>query len=119
MMLVTAAAGCLALIAAALLASPGGAAGTKPKVVRLGEYFYRPGTVTVRIGQPVVFVNVGKIDHTVADADAKGHVRSRLIKPHPLAHGARQEVVFRRPGTVHYLCTFHPTLMRGQIVVRR
>jgi plastocyanin len=119
MMLVTAAAGCLALTGAALVASPGGAAGTKPQVVRLGEYFFRPGTVTVRVGQPVVFVNVGKIEHTVADTDAKGTIRSRLIKPHPLAHGARQQVVFRHPGTVHYLCTFHPTLMRGRLVVRR
>ena len=115
--LTTAAAGALAFAGAGLVDSS--AAAPKATTVRLGEYFYRPRVVTVRVGQPVVFLNVGKIEHTVADSDAKGTIRSKLIKPRPLAHGARQRVVFRKPGAIHYLCTFHPTLMRGEIVVRR
>ena len=87
--------------------------------VRLGEYFYKPKVVTVHIGQPVRFVNVGKIEHTVADTDAKGSIRSRLIKPRPLAHGQVQTVRFAKPGRVLYLCTFHPTLMKGRIAVVR
>jgi plastocyanin len=113
---------CAALGASALSggapASAGGAT-LKPVTVRLGEFFFRPRVVTVHVGQQVRFVNVGKIQHTVADTDAHGNIRSKLIRPRPLAHGQVQIVRFARPGTVRYLCTFHPTLMRGRIVVVR
>ena len=64
-------------------------------------------------------MNVGKIPHTVADTDARGVIRSRLIKPRPLGHGQVQVVPFTKTGRVSYLRTFHPTLMKGRIVVVR
>jgi plastocyanin len=87
--------------------------------VKLGEYFYRPKHLTIHVGDRVRFVNVGKIEHTVADSTKSGTIRSRLIKPRPLGHGKSQTVMFRRAGTVYYVCTFHPALMRGVITVRR
>lgn len=99
--------------------SAGGTVARHPVTVRLGEYFYKPKVVTVHVGQAVRFVNVGKIEHTVADTNAKGAIRSRLIKPRPLAHGQVQTVRFEKPGRVLYLCTFHPTLMKGRINVVR
>ena len=96
------------------------AAAAKPSstvTVKFGEYFYRPKIVTVHVGQRLRFVNVGKIEHTVADTTAAGTIRSVLIKPRPLAHGAAQTVTFKQAGTVPYLCTFHPDLMRGSINV--
>lgn len=114
--------------AAGALAAPwltgGGSAHAAPAArptvtITLGEFFFRPARVTVHVGQQVRFLNVGKIDHTVADTDRHWNLRSKLIKPHPLAHGQAQTVSFSRPGTVYYLCTFHPTLMRGRIVVVR
>ena len=86
--------------------------------VKFGEYFYRPKNLTIRAGDRVRFVNVGKIEHTVADSTKSGTIRSRIIKPRPLAHGKSQTVRFAHRGTVYYLCTFHPSLMRGRIVVR-
>jgi plastocyanin len=114
-------------IAVALGATPGGggapasagSATARPVTVRLGEFFFRPRIVTVHVGQPLRFLNVGKIEHTVADTDARGNLRSKLIRPRPLAHGQVQVVRFTKPGTVHYLCTFHPTLMKGKIIVVR
>ncbi len=98
--------------------APGHAAPRPPVTVRLGEFFFRPATVTVHVGQAVRFVNVGKIQHTVADTTGGWKaLRSRLIQPRPLAHGQAQTVRFTAPGTVYYLCTFHPTLMRGKVVV--
>jgi plastocyanin len=93
-------------------------AASKPVTVKLGEYFFRPGRITVHVGQRVRFVNVGKVAHTVADR-RKGSATplSRLIKPHELLPGATQTVIFHHPGTVYYFCTFHPTLMAGQITV--
>lgn len=115
----------LTLIAAGVLAAAvaapalsGGSDSTRAAVtIRMGEFFYRPKLVTVHVGQTVRFVNVGKIQHTVADTDRRWNIRSRLIKPRPLGHGALQNVRFQHAGTVYYLCTFHPTLMRGRIVV--
>jgi plastocyanin len=91
----------------------------RPVTVKLGEYFYRPKRITVHVAQKVRFRNVGKIEHTVADTDARNRIRSKLIRPRPLKHGAVQTVRFRTPGTVRYLCTFHPKLMRGVIRVVR
>ena len=115
----------LALLATGVLAAAvavpalsGGSDSTRAAVtIRMGEFFYRPKLVTVHVGQTVRFVNVGKIQHTVADTDRRWSIRSRLIKPRPLGHGAVQTVRFGHAGTVYYLCTFHPTLMRGRIVV--
>jgi plastocyanin len=97
--------------------SPGSAAARRPVTIRLGEFFYKPKVVTVHVGQAVRFVSVGKIEHTVADTDAKGTIRSRLIKPRPLRQGQTQVVRFRKPGRILYLCTFHPALMKGRIIV--
>lgn len=90
-----------------------------PVTVRLGEYYFKPKLARVRVGQLVRFVNVGKIAHTVADSDRKGNVRSKLIHPHELKHGQSQTVRFTKAGTVYYLCTFHPALMKGRIVIVR
>ena len=100
-------------------ASARGVAARAPVTIRMGEYFFKPRRVTVHVGQRVRFVNVGKIEHTVADTNAKGAIRSRLIKPRPLAHGDVQSVRFHSRGLVRYLCTFHPTLMKGRILVVR
>jgi plastocyanin len=121
----TASAAAVALLAATAIAAPkftGGsdahAATARPTItINLGEFFFRPSKVTVHVGQPVRFVNIGKIDHTVADIDRHWNIRSQLIKPHPLSHGQTQTVTFHHTGTVYYLCTFHPTLMRGRITV--
>jgi plastocyanin len=91
---------------------------TATHVVKLGEYHFRPKHLTIRVGSRVRFVNLGKIEHTVADSTKHGTILSHVIKPHPLAKGKSQTVTFRGAGTVYYLCTFHPDMMRGVITVR-
>ena len=106
-------------VAAPGVSTASGHARHQAVTIRMGEFFYRPARITVHVGQQVRFVNVGRITHTVSDTDAKWNVRSKLIEPRPLAHGRSQTVTFARPGLVRYLCTFHPTLMRGTITVVR
>ncbi len=89
-----------------------------PATIVMGDFSYAPSTLTVQVGEKVTFVNRGKIDHTVADTDAGGEIRSTLIKPRPIAPAGEQTVVFGTPGTVDYICTYHPTLMGGRIIVR-
>lgn len=114
----------LALAAATLVAAAGGSGSAAsavpaPVTIVIRDYSYTPRLVTVKVGRRVRFVNRGKIAHTVADTDRKGNVVARLIKPRELVHGASQTVVFKKPGLVRYLCTFHPSLMRGRIRVVR
>src|ERR1051325_4135413 len=87
--------------------SSGGTAAAGPVTVRMGEVFYRPRVVTVHGGPGVRVVHHGQIVHPVADTDARGNVRSKIIRPRPLAHGQAQVVKFTRAGIVRYLCTFH------------
>ena len=87
--------------------------------IKLGEFFFRPRNLTVHVGQRIRFLNIGKIGHTVADTDRTWNIRSNLIKPHPLTHGQTQIIHLTHVGVVYYLCTFHPTLMRGRITVVR
>ena len=111
--------GTLAAAGALALAAAAGAAAPAPVTVSFGEFFYKPATITVKVSQQVIFRNAGKIAHTVANTDAKGGILSTLIKPQNLDPRQSQVVSFARPGTVFYLCTFHPTLMKGRIVVTR
>lgn len=121
---VTTAATAAALSATVVLAGLAGqgttdaARAAATKTVKMGEYFYKPKTVTISAGDSVRFVNAGKIEHTVADSTRSGTIRSRIIQPRPLKRGQAQTVKFRRRGTVYYVCTFHPDLMRGKVVVR-
>lgn len=106
----------VALVAAAAVPPSTGAVTTH--TVKFGEYFYRPARIVIRRGERVRFVNIGHIAHTVADSTKAGAIRARIIKPRPLSRGQSQTVRFTRRGTVYYVCTFHPSLMRGRIVVR-
>jgi plastocyanin len=121
---ITAVAATTALSAVAVLSGHAGAGHTpsahaaKTKTVKFGEYFYSPKKATVSVGDSVRFVNVGKIEHTVADSTKSGTIRSKIIRPRPLKHGQAQTVRFRKRGTVYYICTFHPELMRGVVTVR-
>ena len=121
---VIAAAAAAAATATVLVAGPAGPGATPAaqaattRTVKLGEYFYAPKKITVSAGDAVRFTNVGKIEHTVAEAARSGTIRSAIIRPRPLKHGASQTVRLRKRGTVYYVCTFHPDLMRGVIVVR-
>jgi plastocyanin len=108
----------VAATAAARDAGRPAAHAARTHVVRLGEYYFRPKQLTIHAGDRVRFVNTGKIEHTVADSTKGGTIRSKIIHPRPLKRGRSQTVTLRAAGTVYYLCTFHPSMMRGVITVR-
>ena len=57
------------VLSAQALAAPARATAPAPVTVTFGEFFYKPATITVKVGQQVVFKNVGKIAHTVANSN--------------------------------------------------
>lgn len=111
--------GATALLATLALGpgSPRAEAASKPVTVVMGDFSYSPRAATVRVGQRMRFVNRGKIGHTVADVNRKGAILGRAIRPTLLETGQSQVVTFTKPGRVAYLCTLHPTLMKGTVVV--
>lgn len=89
-----------------------GSAETKPKThtVAIRGFQYAPPTLTVRVGDTVVWKNADVVPHT-ATAKGKGLDTGAIA-----ANGSGQYVA-KKKGTYAYDCTFHPT-MRGTLVVQ-
>jgi plastocyanin len=85
-------------------------AGTQPNVVRIRDYEFGPGTLTVPAGTTVTFVNCGDDAHT-ATSDA-GVWDSQLLTKYVV-----YQREFAAAGTFPYHCNPHP-FMTGQIVVQ-
>ena len=95
------------------LALPVGAASCGSQndgAVRVADFSFSPRTVELKAGQSVTWKNAGQTAHTVK---GPGFFSTRAMDP-----GGSYSHRFARPGTYPYLCTLHPTLMKGVVVVR-
>jgi plastocyanin len=97
-----------ALAALAILPTSVGAA---TKTVRVGDNFFSPRSITISKGSSVRWRWVGDARHNVVAT--RGASFRSTIK----ASGTYTRT-FRRRGTVRYICTIHPSSMRGTITVR-
>lgn len=80
-----------------------------PTVHMAGRVF-RPASVTIDVGQAVVFLNDDTRDHTATARDGSFDTGT-------LAPGARATRTFRTPGTFAYFCVIHPDMV-GTVSVR-
>lgn len=78
--------------------------------VEMRDFSFAPKTVTIEAGDRVTWTNVGDAPH---DAVGDGWGTETLTA------GESESVRFAKAGTFDYLCTIHPGLMTGTIVVRR
>jgi plastocyanin len=70
---------------------------------------FAPATATAKVGDAVEFVNSGTTPHNVTfDAGTASPTMSG---------GDKFEVKFSKPGSYHYVCTFHAPSMAGTITV--
>jgi plastocyanin len=78
-----------------------------------GAYTFQPATVTIKVGETVVWDNVSGVPHT-ATSDSGDTVSwdSSLIA----SGGGSFSFVFSKPGTYPYHCSFHP-FMHATIIV--
>lgn len=90
------------------LASPWGTAFAADKFVTMYANEYRPGVVTINVGDTVTWVNDDDVPH-----DAVGNGWSTSM----LAYYQSDSVRFRRAGRFAYSCSIHPQ-MRSAVVVR-
>jgi plastocyanin len=74
---------------------------------------FDPATSTAQTGQVVEFKNTGTIAHTVTFLDSN----DSCLTDDTLNPGATWDVMFKTPGTYHYLCTIHAPNMKGQITL--
>jgi plastocyanin len=82
------------------------ATGSRVKIV---DFAFRPGTLTIAKGTRVRWTNKGAVTHT--STSNKGVWDSGSIAP-----GDTFSRVFKKAGTFKYHCTLHPT-MTAKIVV--
>lgn len=79
--------------------------------VTIKDFAFHPASLTVTPGTKVTFVQEDSVVH---NATATG---ANSFKTPNLNVGQKYTVTFTKAGTYHYICTIHPTLMHGTIVV--
>jgi plastocyanin len=77
--------------------------------VKAGDFFFAPKDLHVKAGRTVTWTNTGQTIHTVKGPG----FFSQAIDP-----GRRYSYRFARAGRFAYLCTLHPALMHGTVVVK-
>jgi plastocyanin len=81
-----------------------------PNEVIVENFSFQPGTLTVKAGTSVTWVNHDDVPHTVNENDKR-------FKSGPLDTDAKFSYKFTSPGTYNYFCSLHPR-MTGQIIVK-
>ena len=73
-----------------------------------------PAAITVKPGTTIRWTNYDATVHNVAITSGPAQFSSPAFNK-----GATYQAKFTKPGTYHYLCTYHPATMTGTITVAR
>ena len=112
---------CIASVAMAIVAmtvllvgSPKGAAKAQQPAaaaeVKIDNFSFGPGTLTVAVGTTVVWTNRDDIPHTVVSTEG-------VFKSKVLDTDEKFSFTFTKAGTFPYFCSIHPK-MTGKVVVQ-
>lgn len=96
---------------------PGGQDARIGAKVRMKNLRFRPGAVSVEVGESVRFVNDDDVDHTVLQDFGPRSGKATAVDSERIAPGETFSFVVQRNGLIAYVCTLHPTVMTGQILV--
>lgn len=86
---------------------PAAAADPRTFEALLGDHFFDPQVIVVKVGTTVIWRNSSGSHNVTARDDS---FRSPTL-------GAAYSNTFTRPGRYPFFCTFHPAEMRGEVVV--
>jgi|SRR5579862_6081101 len=78
--------------------------------VKIDNFTFGPGTITVAAGTTVTWTNRDDIPHTVVSTD-------QVFKSKVLDTGEQFSSTFSKPGVFSYFCSVHPK-MTGKVVVQ-
>ena len=101
-----------ALVHSGQVAAAAPAASTMRTAITISNYSFHPGTLTVRKGSTVIWLNKDDDVHTIKSTDGPEAFNSPALDT-----GSRFGFTFHRAGTYRYTCSVHP-YMHGVIVVR-
>ena len=88
--------------------SGGAGKAVETDVVSIKDFKYAPAAIEVKAGTKVTFSNDDTAAHT-ATAEA--------FDTDSIRKGKKKTVTLKEPGTIAYICAFHP-YMKGTVVVR-
>ncbi len=104
----------LSLLAVILMLHPTHAKGEESKPqgseVRVDNFSFNPGVLTIPVNSAVTWVNKDDIPHVIASTDG-------LFKSKALDTDQTYSFTFTKPGTYSYFCSIHPKMV-GKIVVQ-
>jgi len=97
------------VVLASLAVACAGGATPRAHAVDIRGFAYQPDTITVAVGDTLVWTNHDVVPHTATRAGAwdTGQIAAR----------AEGRWVAEAPGTHDYICAYHPN-MKGTVVVR-
>jgi plastocyanin len=98
-------------------AAPSGQAGRPGATVVMRKLRFAPDSVTVERGQAVRFVNRDDVAHTVYQDLGPRSGLTPALDSDRIAPGQSYEFVADGDGQIAFVCTLHPTVMLGQILV--
>jgi len=75
-----------------------------------GTHNLNPADVTVKTGDPVTFTNNSKTNHHIKFDNGPDCGFTLISKS--------ASVTFDAPGAYSYVCTIHPTFMKGTVTVQ-
>ncbi len=78
--------------------------------VKIDNFSFGPGTLTVAVGTTVTWINRDDIPHTIVSSDA-------VFKSKVLDTDEKFSYTFTKAGTFPYSCSIHPK-MTGKVVVQ-
>ncbi len=88
----------------------GGQQKTETTEVKIDNFSFGPGTLTVPVGTTVTWTNRDDIPHTVVSADG-------VFKSKVLDTDEKFSYTFSKAGTFPYFCSIHPK-MTGKVIVQ-
>ena len=71
---------------------------------------YDKSTLKIKVGDTIVWTNVGEVDHTVTSSDND-------FNSGPMQPGQTYSMQFNTPGIFNYYCMFHSGWMHGIVNV--
>jgi Icc protein len=83
---------------------------TETTEVKIDNFSFGPGTLTVSVGSTVTWTNRDDIPHTVVSTDG-------VFKSKVLDTDEKFSYTFSKTGTYPYFCSIHPK-MTGKVIVQ-
>lgn len=93
----------------------------KPKIIKVADDYFAPAGITVAKNKLVKWVwdPTNTDTHNVVLKSGPSKVKKSDFKSADGSIGIRFERRLEVPGTYQFLCTFHPTVMKLKITVKR